>query len=189
MTHAGYRALAALLLLSSCTAQFAARGGGAIQPAPAPPPMAPRETTVPAPQPPLVIAGTPVVRVGVNFEDMGQAGDRDYNDAVMCFQGAFKVDGTQVVSTEAQQVTATTWSHSDCRHRVRVEITHADGRREPAISFDSNAGVQVPMRFEVGSQLAVFVQTFAGGCGRDEMSMHETANAQVLLDRCNSTGQ
>lgn len=185
MPHA--RALAALLLLSSCTAQFVARGGAGVQPGP--PPPAVRETTVPPPQPPLVIAGTPVVRVGVNFEDAGAAGDHDYNDAVMCFQGAFKVAGTQVVSTEAQQVTATTWSHSACRHRVRVEITHADGRREPPISFESNAGVQVPMRFEPGSQLEVFVQTYSGGCGRDEMNMHQPENAQVLLDRCNSTGR
>lgn len=179
-----HTALAALLL-SACTAQFVARGSTGAQPGPPPPE---RQTTVPPGQP-LVIAGTPVVRVGINFEDAGPAGDHDYNDAVMCFQGAFKVDGTRIVSTENQQVSATTWSHSDCHHNVRVEITHADGRREPPISFASNAGVQVPMRFEVGSRLEVFVQTYSGGCSRDEMNMHQPENAQVLLDRCNSTGR
>ncbi len=137
---------------------------------------------------PAQIAGTPVVRVGVNFEDLGSQGDRDYNDAVMCFEGQFKVDGTRVVSIEAQRVIATTSSRSDCRHRVRVEIHHADGSTEVPVTFESRSGQQVPMEFRIGSRLEVFMQTYQGGCAKDEITMHQPDDCRVLLDRCNTSG-
>ena len=135
------------------------------------------------------IAGTPVVRVGVNFEDQGAGGDADYNDAVMCFAGNFKVDGSTVISTQRQQVVASTSSISDCHHEVRVEIFHPDGTREAPVSFRSNSGTQVPMRFELGSRLEVSMQSITGGCSPVGRTMHDRDWARVLLDQCNTTGR
>ncbi|MBK9032990.1 MAG: hypothetical protein IPL61_17250 [Myxococcales bacterium] len=217
MTLASNRSLLVALLAAAttggCTARFAARGTVRTAPPPparatvvvhtpaqAPPPPivppappvvqpAPPPPPIVQPAPPLQIAGTPVVRVGVNFEDQGAHGDRDYNDAVMCFQGRFKVDGTQVVSTERQEVIASTSSISACRHRVRVEIIHADGGHETPVEFASNSGARVAMHFEPGSRLEVSVQSLSGGCSSDVMSMHDQTAARVLLDQCNTTGR
>lgn len=197
-------ALVAVTAFGGCTARFSATGRvhtapvrtatAPARPAAPPPRPAPAPVVVPAQPPPIVtspvqIAGTPVVRVGINFEDQGAGGDGDYNDAVMCFTGNFKVDGSTVISTERQQVVATTSSISDCHHEVRVEIFHPDGTREAPLSFRSNSGTQVPMRFELGSRLEVSMQSITGGCSPVGRSMHEPDWARVQLDRCNTTGR
>ncbi len=194
------RTVAALSLVAAiggCTARFVATGRVraapvVVTPAPAPAP-APAPVVIPTQPPPIVtdpvqIAGTPVVRVGVNFEDQGAGGDADYNDAVMCFAGNFKVDGSTVISTQRQQVVASTSSISDCHHEVRVEIFHPDGTREAPVSFRSNSGTQVPMRFELGSRLEVSMQSITGGCSPVGRTMHDRDWARVLLDQCNTTG-
>lgn len=197
-------ALAAVTLASACTARLVATGRVQGQGAPPPsgspatrpvepPPVVVPVVVRPSPPPrvtsPLEIAGTPVVRVGVNFEDQGAGGDADYNDAVLCFAGAFKVDRATVISTEAQEVIATTSSISACRHRVRVQVVHPDGRVEAPAEFDSASGQRVALRFELGSRLDVTMRTVSGGCDPTERSMTEPAWAQVLLDRCNTTGR
>ncbi len=176
------------LICAGCVARVSATGraqgqgaGGGPTTTVTPPPITPGA--------PVQIAGTPVVRVGVNFEDLGGQGDRDYNDAVMCFEGRFNVDGTNVVSTEVQRVVASTSSRSHCRHRVRVEIHHADGTRDAPLTFDSRSGQQVPLELRVGSRLEVFTQTYEGVCSTTEMNMHEADNCRVLLDVCNTSGE
>lgn len=190
-------AVAAVAAIGGCTARFVATGRVRATPATAAPAAAPTPAppiVTPTQPPPIVtspvqIAGTPVVRVGINFEDQGAGGDADYNDAVMCFTGNFKVDGSTVISTEAQDVVATTSSISDCHHQVTVQIVHPDGRATSPIVFRSNAGAQVPMRFELGSRLEVAMQSITGGCSPVGRTMHEPAWARVQLDRCNTTGR
>lgn len=195
------RTVAALSLIATvggCTARFVATGRVratpvAVTPAPAPAP-APRPIVVPPQRPPIVtdatqIPGTPVVRVGINFEDQGAGGDADYNDAVLCFAGNFKVDGSSVISTQPQDVVATTSSISDCRHQVQVQIVHPDGRASTPLTFRSDSGTQVPMRFELGSRLEVSMQSITGGCNPVGRTMHEPDWARVQLDRCNTTGR
>ena len=186
-------AFAAASLASACTARLVAtgqvQGHGAARPGGSPPPVVVRPAPPPRVTSPLEIAGTPVVRVGVNFEDQGANGDADYNDAVLCFTGAFKVDRATVISTEAQEVIATTSSISACRHQVRVQVVHSDGRAEAPAEFDSASGARVALRFELGSRLDVTMRTVSGGCDPTERSMTEPAWAQVLLDRCNTTGR
>ena len=186
-------ALAAATLATACTARLVAtgrvQGQGVGAPGVVPPPVVRPSTPPPRVTSPLEIAGTPVVRVGVNFEDQGAGGDADYNDAVLCFTGAFKVDRATVISTQAQQVIATTSSISACRHEVRVQVVHPDGRAEAPAVFDSASGAQVALRFELGSRLDVTMRTVSGGCDPTERSMTEPAWAQVLLDRCNTTGR
>ena len=173
--------------LAACVAHVAGRGTLHIT---VPPQPAAADTRPPPPvRAPDDIAGAPVTRVGINFEDQGAGGDADYNDAVLCFAGHFKVDGTSVISTQAQQVVATTSSISACRHVVRVDIYHPDGRTEQPIAFESSSGVEVPMRFELGSRLEVSMQSVTGGCNPVGRTMHEPDWARVQLDRCNTTGR
>jgi hypothetical protein len=175
------RRLAALLLAALAPACHARVGASTIGNDAVPPPR-------PLQPAPLQIAGQPVVRVGINFEDL-RRGDADYNDAVLCFEGDFKVRGTEIVSTEYQDVVAFTSSLSVCRHHVRVEVLNPDGTREPPILFDSRSGAQVPITFRPGSRLEVFMTPYEGDCGDEERSMHDAGSCQVLLDRCNTTGQ
>jgi hypothetical protein len=134
------------------------------------------------------IPGVPVERVGVNFEDMGLQGDRDHNDAVLCFTGAFKVDNTNVVSAKAQQVVGTTFSASGCDHTVRVEIIHSDGTKEAPISFDSSDQTPVTMNFRRGSKLEVYM-TSRDGCNEgQEKNMHNPVDCVVAPNVCNNSG-
>lgn len=132
----------------------------------------------------LVIPGTKVQRVGLNFEDFT---DFDYNDAVMCFEGNFKIEGTSVVSYENQQVTARTFSASGCQHRVDVVIVHADGTSE-AMSYLSRTGGPLTLPFRIKSKLEVTVTTIGGGCDRTPITMHNKQYALVKPDVCNDSG-
>ena len=136
------------------------------------------------------LPGVKVIKVGVNFEDLGfnAKSDNDFNDAVLCFDGKFKVEKTNVVSIKPQTVIGTTFSSSGCNHKVRVEITHKDGSKEPNIEFDSRAGTPVSMEFKTGSKLEVFMTPYKG-CNEDvTRTMHEEKHALVKPDVCKNTG-
>jgi hypothetical protein len=132
----------------------------------------------------LEIPGVKVQRVGVNFEDHT---DFDYNDAVMCFQGNFKIEGTNVVSYQQQSVAAKTYSASGCDHRVDVKIVHTDGTSQ-SFSYRSDSGETLQLPFRIKSRLEVTMTTIDGGCDRTPITMHDQQNALVKGDVCNNTG-
>lgn len=136
------------------------------------------------------LPGVEVVQVGVNFEDLGLTGDRDYNDAVLCFGGKFKVDYAtgNVVSLKNQVVTGRTSSIAGCKHTVRVEVVHANGDRETPISFPSNSFQQVEMNFKKGSKLEVFMITTSGCNTGVETDMHKPNDCKVEPDICRTLG-
>lgn len=132
------------------------------------------------------LAGVPVTKVGVNFEDVPGSGDNDYNDAVLCFTGKFKVDSSNVVSIIEQTVTATTFSSSGCNHNVRAEVHHKDGTKETPQTFDSRAPTPVTLKFKVGSKLEVFMKPYSGCNPSVERNMHTAQDAKVQPDLCNN---
>ncbi len=132
------------------------------------------------------LPGVAVTKVGVNFEDIPVGGDADFNDAVMCFSGKFKVEGSNVVSTAKQTVTASTFSSSGCKHNVRAEVVHKDGSKEPPVTFDSRAPAPVTLKFKVGSKLEVFMKPYDGCNEGRERNMHTAQDAQVKPDLCNN---
>ena len=136
------------------------------------------------------IPGVPVIRVGVNFEDLGFStkSDHDYNDAVLCFSGNFKVDGTDVVSTKAQTVEGTTSSISGCHHTIKVTIIAPDGTPGTPVSYDSRRVEPVEMRFELGSKLEVTMTPYDNCNPGVERTMHQPEHARVAPDVCNTTG-
>jgi hypothetical protein len=136
------------------------------------------------------IPGVEVIRVGVNFEDLGfsSKSDNDYNDAVLCFEGKFKVENTDVVSIKAQTVTGKTFSGSGCNHKVRVEIIHSDGSKEPNIEFDSRDTNPVQMQFKTGSKLEVYMTPYKGCNEGVVRNMHQSQHAIVKPNVCNNSG-
>ena len=132
----------------------------------------------------LVIPGVKVQRVGLNFED---AADFDFNDAVMCFEGLFKIEGTDVVSYKQQTVVAKTFSASGCDHRVDVRILHDDGTTE-MFSYRSDSGESLSLPFRIKSKLDVTVTTIQGGCDATPVSMHNAQYALVKANVCNDSG-
>lgn len=135
------------------------------------------------------LPGKIVKRVGVNFEDRTWGSDRDYNDAVLCFKGSFKVDQTSVVSLKKQTVQASTSSRSLCRHKVTAKIVHPDGSEADETTYDSKQVGDLPLAFEIGDRLVVTMVTTAGGCGGDVKSMDSPESCRVLLDVCNTQGR
>jgi hypothetical protein len=135
------------------------------------------------------IPGIKVVRVGVNFEDLGfsNGSDNDHNDAVLCFEGNFKVEKTEIVSIRSQTVSGTTFSDSGCNHKIKVEISHSDGSKEPTLEFDSRAGNPVTMKFKTGSKMEVFMTPYKGCNEGVTRNMHDVKHAIVKPDVCNNS--
>lgn len=132
----------------------------------------------------LDIPGTKIQRVGINFEDFT---DFDFNDAVLCFEGNFKIEGTNVVSYQTQTIAAKTFSASGCDHRIDVTILHADGT-EASFSYRSDSGQTLQLPFKVKSKLAVTMTTIAGSCPKTPVTMHHPTYALVKGGVCNNTG-
>lgn len=135
------------------------------------------------------LPGVEVVRAGVNFED-SPSGDNDKNDAVLCFEGKFKVDSGSgdVTSLAKQTVTVSTFSSSGCKHDVRVEVHHDDGSKEAPITFRSNSGQTLSLKFKKKSKLEVFMKTVEGSCPKIEYDMHNAQMCQVAADVCRNQG-
>jgi hypothetical protein len=136
----------------------------------------------------LMPPGRDATLIGINFEDLPVgARDGDYNDVVLCFQGQFRLDGTNVASTTEQSVTVTTSKISACNHRVRVDVVHLDGTTERPVEFQSQDRPVLSLHFRPGSVLEVTMQS-SGGCTNDVVSMHDPDWAIVKADECRTTG-
>ena len=132
----------------------------------------------------LDIPGVKATKVGINFED---SVDMDYNDAVLCFVGNFKIDGSNVVSYQKQTVTARTSSISACQHRIDVKIINTDGTTYTT-SYKSNETNSIALPFDIQSRLEVTMTVISGGCMTTPVSMHSTTNAIVDANECRTTG-
>jgi len=132
----------------------------------------------------LIISGTKIQRVGINFED---GTDFDFNDAVICFEGFFKMEGTEVVSYKQQTVVAKTFSASACDHRIDIRIHHDDGSTD-SFSFRSDIGKDVSLPFRIKSKLDVTMTTIYGGCDQTPVSMHNQQYTVVKANVCNDSG-
>jgi hypothetical protein len=136
----------------------------------------------------LDLPGEKVAKVGINFEDLPN-GDFDYNDAVLCFTGAFKIDGSNVVSYKKQKIVATTFSASGCSHRIDVRIINADGTVK-TFSYSSREQQPIEMEFDVLSKLEVTMTpvTNTQSCSNGTTTQHDLTYVKVLLDQCNLSG-
>ncbi len=135
------------------------------------------------------IPGVSTVKVGVNFEDTAVGSDLDYNDAVLCFQGYFKVDKFNVVSALNQTVVATTSSISGCSHTVEVLVVHADGTAAAPIVYNSRMMGPLNLTFKTGDRLDVSL-TAIDGCDMGvKRNMADPNFAKIQIGLCNTTGR
>jgi hypothetical protein len=125
-------------------------------------PLAPGQSTVTIATPddvksiPVeVVPGVPVVRLGVNFEDIPTGGDFDYNDAVFCFSGKFAHSNQAVVSLEDQQVRINVTNRSGCDHWISIAVVDPDGTIRSLPQFRSRTQPVLDLRFYPGSKLDV----------------------------------
>ncbi|MBC7658703.1 MAG: hypothetical protein H7249_03260 [Chitinophagaceae bacterium] len=145
----------------------------------------------PAPAPEKVL---PLVKLGINFEDMSAdiKNVPDFNDAVLCFTGAFDFTPTTttIVSSKDQNINATTSSLSSCNHTIFITIAHTDGT-VTATSFSSKNKDALPLSFKKGDHLEVAMQPTKESkvCNPDvKISMHSNAAAKILTNECITTG-
>lgn len=109
-----------------------------------------------------------VQRVGVNFEDLPYWTDKrviDFNDAVLCFTGAFIVDGTPIISQGDQNVIGRITSNSTCDHKIQIDVANPDGSKwtsgifftagDPKNPGNHQHPSQINMPFLEGSTLSV----------------------------------
>lgn len=142
--------------------------------------------------------GDPVEKFGINFEDnpFGDNSDKDYNDAVLCFDGKFVIQNSSIVSSETQTVSASAFSNAGCGHDIEIIITHADGTVDESIIQELTRGEEkkLELAFKKGDSIEVKMGNTGtdteGICQNDgRHSMKENLWAQIAKNTCNDTGQ
>ena len=146
-----------------------------------------------------VAPGVPVIRLGVNFEDIPSGGDLDYNDAVFCFSGKFAHDNHSVVSLDEQAVRINVTNRSGCDHDISIAVVDSDGTRRQLPVFRSRTQPVLDMVFHAGSKLDVQMHV-ADGCLQNTtwVNLASTVTVQgpnfgrplveILNDVCRTTG-
>ena len=130
-------------------------------------------------------------KVGVNFEDHPFSGDKDFNDAVLCFKGAVYVNGGSVVSAEDQVIEGIVTKISNCDADITISIEGPGDYQWTSGKFKSSRQPVFQMPFRAGSKLEVKYNPDAS-CGdnaRTEVAMGNTDWAKVTADNCNQTGK
>jgi hypothetical protein len=164
----------AVLLLASCSSQEFVGESGVRQPGkPKLPPVSPPVELEKPPttneNPPsdgvstdggglVSTPGTPVIKLGIGFNDgLGyHRDDRDFNDAVVCFEGPFNYDSVkkEIYSAKKQTVPVHIGSISACENNVLIKITAANGETT-VTEHATNINKRVNFDFSPGSKLSV----------------------------------
>ncbi|MEY4632265.1 MAG: hypothetical protein RIQ81_2385 [Pseudomonadota bacterium] len=121
----------ALIGLSAC-APSKFKGGGGVRPAknftgnnqPGTGNQLP-EPPVPS-TPPLQKGGVAFTRLGINMEDLGYGGDRDFNDTVYCFTFKGTLVGTSIQASESQTIQIRRTNNSKQNHDMEVQVLDAN---------------------------------------------------------------
>jgi hypothetical protein len=136
-----------------------------------------------------VFPGVPAVRVGVNFEDHPFTGDKDFNDAVLCFTGKVAVSPGSVVSLEDQTIAGVVTKRSGCDADMTIRII-GPGTYSWVRQLRASQQPTYQMPFKTGSRLEVIFNPDAG-CGdngRTPVSMYNPQWARIQANVCNTTG-
>jgi len=136
-----------------------------------------------------VFPGVSAQKVGVNFEDHPFSGDKDFNDAVLCFTGKVAVSAGSVISLEEQTIAGVVSHRSSCNADMTISIV-GPGAYTWTQTFTASQQPTYQMPFKVGSRLEVKFNP-ASGCGdnaRTEVNMYNPDWARILPDVCNTNG-
>ena len=136
-----------------------------------------------------VFPGVSAQKVGVNFEDHPIHGDRDFNDAVLCFTGKVAVSAGSVISLEEQTIAGVVSHRSSCNADMTISIV-GPGAYTWTQTFTASQQPTYQMPFKVGSRLEVKFNP-ASGCGdnaRKEVDMYNSQWALILPGDCKTGG-
>jgi hypothetical protein len=136
-----------------------------------------------------VFPGVPAVRVGVNFEDHPFTGDKDFNDAVLCFTGKVAVSPGSVIALEDQTITGVVSKRSACDADMTIRII-GPGNYSWVRQLRASQQPTYQMPFKTGSRLEVIFNPDSG-CGdnaRTPVNMYNPQWAQILANVCRTTG-
>ncbi|RYZ90606.1 MAG: hypothetical protein EOP04_03440 [Proteobacteria bacterium] len=142
--------------------------------------------------------GVPVTKVGINFEDAyddRSNGNKDYNDAVLCFEGAFSVVEKEgkIVSAKTQEFKPFTYRGGACNTSLRIVIERAgkiisDHKEFPEYKVYSNQKSQ-SLKFEKGDVLKVELIPDPNPCADGKTrTLFDDKYVQVGLNTCHNTG-
>ena len=137
-----------------------------------------------------------VAKVGINFEDGGYTGtnsDKDYNDAVLCFEGKFSVDFNKksITSDAAQSVTATFSRHAACADYMRITVLNAAGKTTFTHDYSTSNGGQssVTLNFAKGDSLKTYLLAGSGCNNYGKLIGIDDPNWVIVApDQCRTTG-
>ncbi|NBQ53314.1 MAG: hypothetical protein EBU49_07030 [Proteobacteria bacterium] len=136
-----------------------------------------------------VFPGVSAQKVGVNFEDHPFTGDKDFNDAVLCFTGKVAVSSGSVVSLEDQTIAGVVSHRSLCDADMTISIA-GPGAYTWTRTFVASQQPTYQMPFKAGSRLEVIFNP-ASRCGdnaRAEVRMNNPDWARILPNVCNTQG-
>lgn len=136
-----------------------------------------------------VLEGTTVGKVGVNFDDHPFTGDRDFNDAVLCFTGSTAVSAGSVISLIDQTITGRVTFRSACDADMIIKII-GPGDYSWQRAFRASTQPVYSMPFMAGSRLDVIYNpvTNCGDNARTPVSMYNRDWARILANVCNTAG-
>lgn len=108
----------------------------------------------------LVLPGTIAAQVGIDFEDSDKSKNWDSMDVLVCVAGGFKIDGSNFVSYEEQDIQFTTHTVGGpvYGHQMQVTITDPDGTVTPKSYSDADFATPFTMHTKIGSKIEVTMQ-------------------------------
>lgn len=137
-----------------------------------------------------VDAGAVVSRqAAINFEDRPFTGDRDYNDAVLCFNADVSVQSQQVVSQKNQYFVPVINKISACDAAMKVSVIGPDTHYFTIGPF--LASRPPPLRFWFPAGARLHVSSNPGTCGDQPAGDHSMYNPvwAGVGAVCNLTGK
>ncbi|MEY4630863.1 MAG: hypothetical protein RIQ81_983 [Pseudomonadota bacterium] len=138
------------------------------------------------------------IKLGVNFEDLADGGDMDFNDAVLCFKGKFRYTSDFVESAQNQDIEINVQNRSGCDHTMTIEVRKPDGTIRSIPNFTSRAAPNpVKITLQTGDRLLTTMNPLPCSAPVSRRKIGEKIiggpnnglyGVQLLKDQCNNTG-
>ncbi len=158
----------------------------------------PTASPVPAPSPVAtpVVTPTPgtvfqVEKVGINFEDLTekQNADYDYNDVVMCFEGAIQVNTKShlIKSLKTQNIHTILSKHASDNHTVTIRTLKANGSTDVLIYSGETSHMPSELSFVFAKDTLLDITMVNPGIGT--FKIDDAKQVLVAPDQCRTGGE
>jgi hypothetical protein len=132
---------------------------------------------------PMQPGGVVFTKLGINLEDLGYSGDKDFNDTVYCFTFKGTLVGTSIQSSEQQTIQITRTNNSKQSHNMEVRVLDANKTPKKSHSdFSSNkTSTQFSIEVEKGDYIDAVWKLASGA----ERLIDNPEFFRVLPNQCN----